>query len=186
MARRSDAAGEIKEVDEPPTVDVWHWRDYDVMAHQVKSADQDGRRNMLAAWHLDAKTLVQLGHAVTEQVTPFKHRKLAYAAEWKEYALDRSMGRPAADIYLVDPADGRRTKVKAKLTEDRHLQPSPGGRYLLYLEKRSLLDHRCRHQSGRQHHEEHQRPPSPIRSPMSPSRRSRRSVLPDGPKMTPK
>ena len=132
---KSDPPADTKEVDEPPTVDVWHWRDNDVMAHQVKNAEQDGRRNMLAAWHLDTKALVQLGNATTEQITPLKHRNLAYATEWKEYALDRSMGRPAADIYLVDPADGHRTKIKDKLTFDYYLQASPGGRYLLYLER---------------------------------------------------
>src|SRR5271163_3261937 len=89
---------------------------------------------MLAAWHIDAGSFTQLGHEVTEQVTPLKHRNLAYAAEWKDYALERSIGRPEADIYLVDLSTGQRTKIKDKLAEDRLLEPSPGGRYLMYLD----------------------------------------------------
>src|SRR5206468_1790638 len=54
---------------------------------------------------------------------------------WKEYALERSIGRPVADIYLIDPRTGQRSRIKDKLSEDHYLQPSPGGRYLLYLEK---------------------------------------------------
>jgi dipeptidyl aminopeptidase/acylaminoacyl peptidase len=131
----SEPTGEAAAADDQPTVDVWHWRDPEVMARQVKGAAQDGRRNMLAAWHLDSGNLAQLGHGVTEQVTPIKHRNLAWAAEWKEYALERSIGRPAADIYIVDTADGKRTKIKDRLTEDHYLQSSSGGRYLLYLEK---------------------------------------------------
>jgi dipeptidyl aminopeptidase/acylaminoacyl peptidase len=120
--------------DDQPTVDVWHWRDAEVMAHQVKNAAQNRRRNLLAAWHTDTGALAQLGQAfATEQVTPFRKRNLAYAAEWKEWSLERSIGRPIADIYLVD-LDGKRTKVKPKLAEDPYLQPSPGGRYLLYVE----------------------------------------------------
>jgi dipeptidyl aminopeptidase/acylaminoacyl peptidase len=131
------AAGNAEEsADDQPDVDIWHWRDAEVMAHQVKNAAQNGRRSMLAAWHPDSNTLVQLAHSeTTEQVTPFKHRNLAWAADWKEYALERSIGRPEADISLVDPATGQHTKIKDRLKEDHYLQVSPGGRYLLYLEK---------------------------------------------------
>ncbi len=123
------------DADDKPAVDVWNWRDTEVMAHQVKNAAQNGRRSMLAAWHLDSGALVPLAKAEeTEQVTPIRHSKLAYLAEWKEYAMERSIGRPFADIYLVDEATGTRTRIKTKLPEDRYLQASPGGRYLLYVE----------------------------------------------------
>src|SRR5262249_45728794 len=103
-------------------------------AFQVKNANQDGRRNMLAAWHVDAGTFTQLGHSLTEQVTLLKHSSAAYAADWKEFGLERSIGRPIADIYLVDTNSGQRPQIKHRLTEDRYLQTSPGGRYLLYIE----------------------------------------------------
>jgi dipeptidyl aminopeptidase/acylaminoacyl peptidase len=120
--------------DDQPTVDVWHWRDTEVMAHQVKSAAQNRRRSVLAAWHTDTGSLAQLGQSPTlEQVTPFKHQNLAYAAEWKEWGLERSIGRPVANLYLVE-LDGKRTKVKGALANDEYVQASPGGRYLLYIE----------------------------------------------------
>src|SRR5262249_54346630 len=80
-AGRGEASGETpgasgaeaKETEEAPDVDVWHWRDSEVMAHQVKNASQNGRRSMLAAWHPDTGGLAQLGHSLTEQVTPIKH-----------------------------------------------------------------------------------------------------------------
>jgi hypothetical protein len=72
--------------------------------------------------------------APAEQVTPIKHQKLAYAANWAAYAMDRSIGRPAADLYLIDLATGDRTKIRERLIEDRYVQASPGGRYLLYLQ----------------------------------------------------
>jgi dipeptidyl aminopeptidase/acylaminoacyl peptidase len=128
------SADSADEADDQPAVDVWHWKDIEVMAYQSKNASQEGRRNMLAALHVDSGTLTQLGHEVTEQITPLKHGNLAYAAEWKEYAMDRSIGRPFADIYLVDLASGQRTKIKEKLNEDRYLEASPTGRYLGYLD----------------------------------------------------
>jgi len=128
------AAAASDDADEQPGVDVWHWKDTEVMAYQSKNASQEGRRNMLAALHVDSGTLTQLGHEITEQVTPLKHGNLAYAAEWKEWALERSIGRPFADIYLVDLSTGQRTKIKDKLSEDRYLEASPTGRYLTYLD----------------------------------------------------
>jgi dipeptidyl aminopeptidase/acylaminoacyl peptidase len=130
-----EASGEAaNQADDQPAVDVWHWRDTEVMAHQVKSATQNGRRNMLAAWDVHSNALTPLSKAFTEQITPIKHRNLAFVADWKEYAMDRSIGRPSADIYVVDVGTGQRTKIKDKLDEDRYLQASPTGKYLLYLE----------------------------------------------------
>jgi dipeptidyl aminopeptidase/acylaminoacyl peptidase len=120
--------------DEPAGVDVWHSRDVDVMPKQKLSARSDRQKNLLAAWHLESGRFVQLGRESTEQVTPLKRQKLAYAATWTTYAMERSIGRPAADVYLIDVERGQRTKIKERLTDDRYLQASPGGRYLLYLQ----------------------------------------------------
>ena len=128
------AAAPADDAEEQPGVDVWHWKDIEVMAYQSKNASQEGRRNMLAALHVDAGTLTQLGQEVTEQVTPLKRGNLAYVQEWKAYAMERSIGRPFADIYLIDLSTGQRTKIKEKLNEDRYLESSPGGRYLGYLD----------------------------------------------------
>ena len=62
-----------------------------------------------------------------------RRQRLAYAANWSPYAMERTIGRPSADIYLVDIDTGARTKVKDAI-DDQYLQASPGGRYLLYLQ----------------------------------------------------
>jgi dienelactone hydrolase len=129
-----DAVKDEKEEIEPATVDVWHARDVDVMPKQKINARNDRQRNLLSAWHVGSGQLVQLGKDLAEQVTPIKHQKLAYAANWAAYAMDRSIGRPAADLSLIDLATGERTKIKERLPEDRYVQASPGGRYLLYLQ----------------------------------------------------
>jgi dipeptidyl aminopeptidase/acylaminoacyl peptidase len=48
--------------------------------------------------------------------------------------MERSIGRPAADVYLIDLERGERTKIKERLGDDRYVQASPAGRYLLYLQ----------------------------------------------------
>jgi Tol biopolymer transport system component/dienelactone hydrolase len=133
------AAASADDAEEQPGVDVWHWKDVEVMAYQSKNASQDGRKNMLAALHVNAGKLTQLGQETTEQVTPMRHGNLAYAAEWKQWALERSIGRPFADIYLIDLSTGQRTKIIDKLSEDRYLEASPGGKYLMYVDHDQYL-----------------------------------------------
>ncbi|MGA2260916.1 MAG: prolyl oligopeptidase family serine peptidase [Acidobacteriota bacterium] len=120
-------------VDEPAGLEIWHWTDVVVMPKQKVDAPQDRRRNMLAAWHLDSGKFVQLGKdPVNEDVRPIAHTKLAWVAEWSKYAMNRTIGRPAADLYLQDITTGARTKVKDNVI-DRYAQTSPAGKYMLFL-----------------------------------------------------
>jgi len=122
-----------KEPEEVATVDVWHARDVDVMPRQKINARNDRQRNMLAAWHVESNRLVPLSTELSERAAPIRRHNLAYALNWTQYAMDRTIGRPAADVFLVDAATGTRTKVKERI-EDQYFQASPGGRYLLYVQ----------------------------------------------------
>ncbi len=132
-ASPTDKKEDTKEPEEPAAVEVWHARDVDVMPRQKINARTDRQRNTLAAWHVDTNRFVPLGTDLFERVTPLRRQRLAYAANWSSYAMERTIGRPAADVYLVDIDTGARTKVKDAI-DDQTLQASPGGRYLLYLQ----------------------------------------------------
>ena len=123
-----------KEPEEQASVDIWHWRDIDVQPKQKKRAEQDRRRNLLAVWHLDQNRVVQLGRESLGEVMPIKGQNAAYSLVWKPYALERSIGRPAADLYLIDLAGGNSTLIKDRLFNDRYLEASPSGKYLMYLQ----------------------------------------------------
>ncbi len=126
------AAPAAPPADELPTVDIWHAKDVDVMPRQKLSARADRQRNLLSAWHLDAGRLVRLAEKSTELVVPIRRQKLAYAASWEGYAMDRTIGRRAADVSLLNIETGERTKVADRI-DDGDLQVSPTGRYLLYF-----------------------------------------------------
>lgn len=123
-----------KDEEEPAGVDIWNWRDAEVMPKQKLNAKNDREKNMLAAWHVGNGEFVQLGKDLDEEVTPIKHSKMAYATNWAAYTLERTIGRPAADLYLVDVGSGDRTKVKERLIDDYYIRASPNGRYILYVE----------------------------------------------------
>ena len=120
--------------DEPAAVDVWHWRDVEVMPRQKLSARIDRQKNMLAAWHIASGKFVPLAQSQTEQVTPLKNRNLAWEVDWTPYAMERSIGRPEANLSLVDLGTGARTNIKDKLFDDHYIQASPGGKYPLFFQ----------------------------------------------------
>ena len=118
--------------DDTPSVEIWHAKDVDVMPRQKVGARAERQRNLLAAWHLDTGQLVQLGKDAQESIVPIRRQALAYATRWESYAMDRTIGRRAADISLVDLRTGERTNVVSRI-DDAYLQASPGGRFLLYF-----------------------------------------------------
>ncbi len=133
-AKDADAAkNKDKDEDEPPSVDVWNWHDAEVMPRQKLNAKNDRQKNMLAAWHLERNSLVPLGKDLDERVTPLKHQSLAVADNWSAYVMERSIGRPAGDVSLVNVSTGSRTKIQDHLSDDYYLEESPSGRYLLYF-----------------------------------------------------
>lgn len=120
--------------EEPSTVEIWHWTDVFVMPWQKVHATQDRRRNMLSSWHLNSGKFIQLGKdLINERITPIRHSNLAYVAEWSKYAMERSIGRTGADLYLVDITTGVRTKLLDNIN-DRYVESGPSGKYLLFLQ----------------------------------------------------
>jgi dienelactone hydrolase len=125
--------GKAKDSEEQPTVDIWNARDAEVMPKQKLNAKNDRQKNILCAWYLQSAQFVPLGKDLEEEIVPFNHQQTAYAANWSAYAMERSIGRPAADVYFVDLATGNRTKIQDRLNDDYYLEASPAGRYLLYF-----------------------------------------------------
>jgi dipeptidyl aminopeptidase/acylaminoacyl peptidase len=120
--------------DQPSTIEIWHAGDIVVMPKQKLDAAADRRRSLLVAWNLDSGKLVTVAKDLTnEQVTPIRRTSLGYVAEWSKYAMNRTIGRPAADLSLVDLSTGERTPLRANIN-DRFVQAGPAGKYLLFIE----------------------------------------------------
>jgi dipeptidyl aminopeptidase/acylaminoacyl peptidase len=132
-AKEKGKDGKGKDADDPATVAIWNARDNEVMPKQKLSAKHDREKNILCAWHLQNGQFVPLGKDLEEEIVPFGHQQTAYAANWSAYAMERSIGRPAADVYFIDLATGNRTKIQDRLNDDYYLEASPAGHYLLYF-----------------------------------------------------
>jgi acetyl esterase/lipase len=120
--------------DEASTIEIWHAKDIVVMPKQKIDAPSDRRRSLLAAWHIESGTFVPLAKDLSnEMVTPIRRSGFGYVAEWSAYAMNRTIGRPAADLSLVDLATGARTPLRSTINE-RFVQAGPSGKCLLFIE----------------------------------------------------
>ncbi len=126
---KADAKGATEDV---ATVDVWHWRDVDVMPLQKRRVVSDRQRSRLASWTLTDRRIVALATSDLQDVRVLDASSRALAIDRAPYAMDRSFGRRAADLGLVDLATGSRMSIKERV-EDSYVQASPDGRYILYF-----------------------------------------------------
>jgi len=122
------------QIEDPSTVEIWHWTDVYVMPWQKIHANEDRRRNLLSVWFFESDKFVQLGQdLIYERVVPIPHTGMTYVLEWSKYAMARSIGRMGADLYLQDMTTGKRTKLKDNIN-DRYVRVGASGKYLLFLE----------------------------------------------------
>lgn len=123
------------EVEDPSSIEIWHWKDVFVMPWQKIHANEDRRRNLLSVWHIESGKFVQLGQdLINERVSPIPHTNLAYVLEWSKYAMERSIGRMGADLYIQSISTGTLTKIKENIN-DRYVRTGASGKYLLFLDQ---------------------------------------------------
>jgi dienelactone hydrolase len=115
-----------------PDVDVWHWTDVRVNPAQKRSLAADRRRNLPAVWHPFTGAVVALGKTFDETVSPIRHTSMAIVADGSAYAMERSIGRGATDLAIVDVLTGARTPLRANVTGS--YSTSTGGGYLIFSE----------------------------------------------------
>ena len=118
--------------DELPDVQVWHPSDPIVMPRQKIDARRDRERSMLAAWSIADSRFVRISQAAGEEATPIKRSARAVVVDTNAFAMERSIGRVFANVAVVDLRTGARTDIAQRI-EDRAVQTSPEGRYLLYV-----------------------------------------------------
>jgi dipeptidyl aminopeptidase/acylaminoacyl peptidase len=118
--------------DELPDVQVWHPKDTTVMPRQKLDARRERERSMLAAWSVADGRLVRIAQAIGEDATPIKRSGRVLVVDTNAFAMERSIGRVYGNAWTIDLASGQKTDVAQRI-EDRTLQSSPGGKYLLFM-----------------------------------------------------
>ena len=136
----------------PARVQVWHWKDVREFHQQEVSAGQDRSRTTLVAWHVGGPSVVRLSDDPLETVQLSENGAAALASDEGPYAREFMSGRQYRDVYSVDVATGKRTKILTKSPYGATLSPS--GRYATYQQDGQWmvldLQERYAHESHRQ------------------------------------
>ncbi|MCW3088831.1 MAG: acylaminoacyl-peptidase [Sediminibacterium sp.] len=120
------------------SVDVWHYNDDYIQPVQLKTLDNELRRNYTARVDLDAKELVQLGNERFRNVVPTREGDgdVFYAAsDFGKRIASQWQGYSISDIYAVNPVNGS-SEVISKDFKGNVLSPSYSGKYLLFFDER--------------------------------------------------
>lgn len=114
------------------SVDIWNYKDEDLMPAQLRFGDSLSRRNYLARFDIDRKEVIQLGNEKFNRITLTMEGDGDFfyagtdsgkrvARQWQGFTLN--------DVYTIDPLTGE-AKVIARNWKGRTF-PSYSGKYLL-------------------------------------------------------
>ena len=114
----------------PARVQVWHAKDVRQFHQQEVNSAQDRQRTTLVAWRPGQASVVRLGEDPFEQMQIAANGNVVQTSDQAPYAPEYMSGRAVEDIYLIDPATGKRNKILAKSPFGVTL--SPNGNTAIY------------------------------------------------------
>lgn len=118
--RVTTARGEMP----PARVQVWHAKDVRQFHQQEVNAVQERQRTTLVAWHPGQTTVARLGTDPYENVQVGAGGAFVIATDQSPYEPEYMSGRTVDDVYLVDPATGKRNKLLTKSPFGATVSPS--------------------------------------------------------------
>ncbi len=127
----ADKKGKQGKPEEKAGVDVWHWKDLDVLPRQRIMLPGETRRTMLHVWHPADNSVVQVTDDKARNGFLLNGLRSAVIFDSTPYRSAVTNGLNYQDIYLVNLADGKRTQVLKK-TQWGAI-PSRKGKYLAYF-----------------------------------------------------
>ncbi|WP_420449627.1 prolyl oligopeptidase family serine peptidase [Candidatus Palauibacter sp.] len=111
-----------------PDLQIWHTGDVRLFPEQQVSEGRDGRRSLLAVWHLDEDRVVVLGSDLMGNAQLLHGWEYALEDIDDPYPWGAMFGRPYHDVWAIATDTGERRRL---LTRVRYEWPSAGGNWLL-------------------------------------------------------
>ena len=114
------------------SVDIWNYKDEDIMPAQLKFSDSLSRRNYLARYDFDKREVIQLGSERFNRIaiTMEGDGDLFYAATDSGKRVERQwQGYTLTDVYAINPISGNEKIVSRNWKGN--IFPSYTGKYLL-------------------------------------------------------
>ncbi len=114
------------------SVDIWNYKDDDLMPSQLRFSDSLLKRNYLARYDFDKKEVIQLGNEKLERVTTSLEGDgdvFYSASDFGKRVEQQWQGYTLADWYAIDPLNGESSLIVKNWKGRSYV--SYGGKYLL-------------------------------------------------------
>ncbi len=112
-------------------VDVWHWDDPLINTHQKAQWNRQRNRTFTAVYHFDSGTLVQLADQDMPDISVAENPESVLGFSALPYQKEITWDGTFQDVYVVDLADGRRTKILSHFQGRPNM--SPDGSHVAYF-----------------------------------------------------
>jgi len=124
--------------DERVEVDIWHWRDPQIMPQQLLQANAERNRSYESIIHLDSGKIVSLASAEVPNVNVSMRGDGNWGIASTNYAyrVESTWSPGITDVFLVDVRTGERKKLLERFEGSASI--SPGGKYVLIYDSKKL------------------------------------------------
>lgn len=116
LCDREAVADQPKKSDEKVSdVEVWHSKDVQVIPQQRSSEQADLRATRVAAWRVGASSVVPIAEDQSETTIILEGDRYAIEYDRAPYGWGQMFGRRYQDVWLVDLANGNRSRLLEKV-----------------------------------------------------------------------
>jgi dienelactone hydrolase len=128
--------------DQESTVQVWHYKDIEVMPFQVRQAERKKRENRLCVWRTEKNLFYPIGTDRWLGGQLLDNHRYALIVDGKAHETPVVVGGILySDWYLVEIDTARKDKVLERARFG--VLPSPKGRHLAYYHQKSWWTYDC-------------------------------------------
>ncbi len=125
-AKKADTAE-----DKVPDMEIWHWKDAQIIPRQRKTYNQDKDFTYLSVWNVGSDNFIQIADE--------KAREANMIGDGNAFVImDKTPYEPQfrlehGNIYVADASNGNRKLALKNFPENNFSGGSPDGKYLLYF-----------------------------------------------------
>lgn len=114
-----------------PEMEIWHWKDADIMPRQRRTYNRDKNETFLSVWNVANDNFVQIEDQKVKDASMVGDGKAMVLLDETPYEPQFRLEH--ADVYVADAGTGQRKLAMKNFPRNNFYRSSPDGQYLLYF-----------------------------------------------------
>lgn len=114
-----------------PEMEIWHWKDADIMPRQRRTYNRDKDATFLSVWDVANNNFVQIEDKKMKDASMVGDGEAMILMDETPYEPQFRLEH--ADVYVADAKTGQRKLAMKNFPRNNFYRSSPDGQYLLYF-----------------------------------------------------